>query len=259
MDRISEIFSRRRAEHRAALIIFISAGYPTMDDCEKAVERAIAGGADIIELGVPFSDPMADGPVICNASRIALEQGTTLESVLQLAGRIRRKHPKTGLILFSYMNPIFHYGLERLGQELQDLGVDGLLAVDLPLEERGELDGICRSHGLHLIPLVSPVTPEARIRQIVSNASGFVYCISVRGITGARKNMPADLAERLELVRRLSPIPVAAGFGIADSAAAEAVAKHADGVIVGSAFVQTLPDLMKAECLVQNISKSIHH
>lgn len=235
MDRISEIFSKRKP-----LIVFTTAGYPSLEQSEEGMERAIAAGADILELGTPFSDPMADGPVIASASREAVRQGVGLSDVLKLAGRIRARHPGTGLILFSYMNPMLHYGYDALCKELQKTGVDGILPVDLPLEERSELLEPCRAHGLHLIPLVSPLTPPDRVRQITQDMTGFVYFINVAGVTGARKKLPDDFPEMIRAVKSQTDLPVASGFGIADPETAAQAARFADGVICGSAFVSLL-------------------
>lgn len=233
MDRIANIFAARKP-----LVIFTSVGYPTEEQSEQAVCAAIEKGADIIELGVPFSDPMADGPVISAASQVAIKEGMTLSKTIAFAARIRAKYPQTGLILFSYMNPLLHIGYDAVCQQLADAGVDGILPVDLPLEERDELLAPARAHGLHVIPLVSPLTPEDRVAKIVKGMTGFVYYINVAGVTGARDTLPPEVAERIAMIKRHTSLPVAAGFGIASAAAAKAAANAADGVISGSGFVK---------------------
>jgi tryptophan synthase alpha chain len=233
MDRIANIFAARKP-----LVIFTSVGYPTEEQSEQAVCAAIEKGADIIELGVPFSDPMADGPVISAASQVAIKEGMTLPKTIAFAARIRAKYPQTGLILFSYMNPLLHIGYDAVCQQLADAGVDGILPVDLPLEERNELLAPARAHGLHVIPLVSPLTPEDRVAKIVKGMTGFVYYINVAGVTGARDTLPPEVAERIAMIKRHTSLPVAAGFGIASAAAAKAAANAADGVISGSGFVK---------------------
>ena len=233
MDRIANIFAARKP-----LVIFTSVGYPTEEQSEQAVCAAIEKGADIIELGVPFSDPMADGPVISAASQVAIKEGMTLPKTIAFAARLRAKYPQTGLILFSYMNPLLHIGYDAVCQQLADAGVDGILPVDLPLEERDELLAPARAHGLHIIPLVSPLTPEERVAKIVESMTGFVYYINVAGVTGARDTLPPEVAERIAMIKRHTPLPVAAGFGIASAAAAKAAANAADGVISGSGFVK---------------------
>ena len=233
MDRIANIFAARKP-----LVIFTSVGYPTEEQSEQAVCAAIEKGADIIELGVPFSDPMADGPVISAASQVAIKEGMTLPKTIAFAARLRAKYPQTGLILFSYMNPLLHIGYDAVCQQLADAGVDGILPVDLPLEERDELLVPARAHGLHVIPLVSPLTPEDRVAKIIEGMTGFVYYINVAGVTGARDTLPPEVAERIAMIKRHTSLPVAAGFGIASAAAAKAAANAADGVLSGSGFVK---------------------
>ena len=233
MDRIANIFAARKP-----LVIFTSVGYPTEEQSEQAVCAAIEKGADIIELGVPFSDPMADGPVISAASQVAIKEGMTLPKTIAFAARLRAKYPQTGLILFSYMNPLLHIGYDAACQQLAEAGIDGILPVDLPLEERNELLSPARAHGLHVIPLVSPLTPEERVAKIVEGMTGFVYYINVAGVTGARDTLPPEVAERIAMIKRHTSLPVAAGFGIASAAAAKAAANAADGVISGSGFVK---------------------
>ncbi len=233
MDRITDIFAKGKP-----LVIFTSVGYPTEEQCEQAVCAAIEKGAGIIELGVPFSDPMADGPVIAAASQIAIHGGMNIRKVIAFAARIRAKYPDVGLILFSYMNPLLHVGYDAVCKMLAEAGVDGILPVDLPLEERDELLTHTRAHGLHVIPLVSPLTPEDRIAKIVDGMTGFVYYINVAGVTGARNELPPDVAEHIATIKRHTSLPVAAGFGIADAHSARAAAKAADGVISGSGFVK---------------------
>ena len=233
MDRIANIFSSGKP-----LIIFTSVGYPTEKQCEEAVCGSIERGASIIELGVPFSDPMADGPVIAAASQVAIQNGMTLRKVLEFAARIRKRFPHVGLILFSYMNPLLHEGYDTICQAIADAGIDGILPVDLPVEERDELLVPARRHGLHLIPLISPLTPTVRVKQIVQGMTGFVYYINVAGVTGARNELPPDVAEHIAIIKRHTSLPVAAGFGIATPEAARAAAKAADGVISGSGFVK---------------------
>ncbi len=233
MDRIADIFAARKP-----LIIFTSVGYPTESRCEDAVCAAIEKGADIIELGVPFSDPMADGPVISAASQTAIAAGMNVHKVIAFAARIRSRHPKTGLVLFSYMNPLLHLGYDHTCTLLAEAGVDAILPVDLPLEERDELLEPARSHGLHIIPLVSPLTPEERIIRIVKDMSGFVYYINVAGVTGERAALPPNIGEHIAIIKRHTALPVAAGFGIASAEAAHAAAEVADGVISGSGFVK---------------------
>ncbi|MDD3885277.1 MAG: tryptophan synthase subunit alpha [Victivallaceae bacterium] len=234
-DRLKNTFETCRRENRPALVIYHTIGCPTLEASERDIDRLIEAGADIIELGVPFSDPMADGPVIQNAGQIALRNGATLKKILSLAGRLRERHPETPFILFSYYNVLFNHGVNLLAEELPRLGIDGVLAVDLPLEERAELAPVAQS-GVAIIPLLSPATPPERAKQVISGCGGFVYYITVCGVTGARKELPPELPARLDAMRKLSaPLPVAAGFGIASPEAAAQLAPHADALVIGSA------------------------
>ena len=238
--RLAAAFAAAKAQGRPARVLYMTCGFPDPASGEAALEALAEGGADVIELGVPFSDPIADGPVIQAAGQRALAQGATLSGILAQARRLRARHPALGLVLFSYLNPILAHGPARLCQEAAEAGIDGLLVVDLPHEEEGELRPLAEAAGLDWIPLVSPATTPARARALVRGCGGFVYVVTVRGITGARKTLPADLADRLAALRAVTDLPLAAGFGIADRAAFEAVGRHADGAVIGSAAVGAL-------------------
>ena len=240
--RLQAAFTHAKAEGRAARILYMPCGFPSMAETESAMEALIAGGADVLELGVPFSDPIADGPAIQAAGQQALAGGVNLPKILDLAGNLRAKHPETGLVLFSYYNPILAYGPERLCADAVAAGIDGLLVVDVPHEEEAELRPVAEAAGLSWIPLVSPATTPERAKELVAGCDGFVYVITVRGITGERKALPPELTERLEALRRVTDLPLAAGFGISDHATAEAIAAHADGYVVGSAAVRALAE-----------------
>ena len=239
--RISSCFERAKAEGRSAFIAYLTIGYPTLEQSEAAVDALIEGGVDIVELGCPFSDPFADGAVIRSAAYEALRQGVTLEDVLLLAERLRKKHPETGFVLFTYYNLIFSRGLEAFAAAASKADIDAVLSVDLPLEEREELLTVLRPYGISYVPLIAPNTP---IERVVESAKGlddtFLYVITVKGITGERKELPADLAARLDGIRNAVSLPIAAGFGISTQAQAEMVSRHADGFIVGSALVKRL-------------------
>lgn len=241
MNRITESFAAAKAQGRPAFVAYLTIGYPTLGKSETAIDQLVAGGADIIELGVPFSDPFADGAVIRSAGYEALRNGVTIDDVIALASRVRAKHPSTGLVVFSYYNIIFSKGLETFAAEAEKAGVDGVLVVDMPLEERGELLPVLRRHNMTLVPLIAPNTP---IERVVESAEGlddsFLYVITVKGITGARTELPPELAERLESVRKAVKIPIAAGFGVSTKAQAAEIGRHADGFIVGSKLVKRL-------------------
>lgn len=240
-DRIKRCFARVKAEGRGAFVAYLTMGYPTLAQSEAAVDDLVAGGVDIVELGVPFSDPFADGAVIRSAAYEALKQGVTLDGVLAAAKRIRARHPETGLVVFTYYNLIFSKGLEAFAQAAADAGIDAVLSVDLPLEERDELLDVLRPHGLTVVPLIAPNTP---LERVVASAAGlddtFLYVITVKGTTGVRTELPADLTARLDAIRAAVKIPIAAGFGISTRAQAEVVSRHADGFVVGSALVKRL-------------------
>lgn len=240
-NRISQAFARAKQEGRGAFVAYLTMGYPTLAASEAAADALIAGGADIIELGVPFSDPFADGGVIRSAAYEALRQGMTLGKVLDMAKRLRSRHPDTGVVLFSYYNPIFSMGLEKFAEAAADVGIDAVLAVDLPLEERDELLSALRPHGISYVPLIAPNTPLERVSESANGLeNSFLYVITVKGVTGARAELPADLLDRLDAIRKVSTLPIAAGFGISTKAQADAVSAHADGFVVGSALVKRL-------------------
>ena len=240
-DRITKCFAKAKAEGRGAFISYLTLGYPTLAKSEEAVDDAIAGGVDIVELGVPFSDPFADGAVIRSAAYEALKQNVTLDDVLAAAKRIRAKHPDTAIVLFTYYNLVFSKGLETFAKAAAETDIDAVLSVDLPLEERDELLDVLKPYGITYVPLIAPNTP---IERVIASAEGlensFLYIITVKGITGARAELPADLTARLDAIRDAVKLPIAAGFGISTKAQAEVVSAHADGFVVGSALVKRL-------------------
>lgn len=253
MNRIAQTFEKCANENRKALVIFVSAGNPDIATTEKLIIQAAEAGADIVELGVPFSDPMADGPVIQEASMRALQSGTTLVDIIAMAARIR-KVSGIPMVLFSYYNVIMSYGVEKAAADCKAAGIDAWLTVDVPFEESGEIIPALEKNGLCMIPLVAPTTPEDRARQIVKDAKGFVYYITVAGVTGARKQLSVNLEERLNELRKFSPVPVVAGFGISSPEMAARTAACADGIVVGSALVKIMNEAASPEA---GISKSL--
>ncbi len=248
-NRIKNAFAKAKSEGRGAFVAYLTIGFPTIEASEAAADALVADGADVLELGVPFSDPFADGGVIRSAAYKALENGVSLRDVIALAKRLRARHPETGLVLFSYYNPSFSMGLEAFADVIADAGIDAVLSVDLPLEEREELLAVLRPKDIGYIPLIAPNTPIDRVKKSAEGVGdSFVYVITVKGTTGARAELPPDLASRLEAIRAASPIPVAAGFGISTRAQADEVTRHADGFIVGSALVKCLAE-GKRPCL----------
>lgn len=241
--RIGKAFSRAREEGRGAFVAYLTMGFPTIEGSERAADEAIAGGADILELGVPFSDPFADGGVIRSAAYEALRNGATLAKVVASAKRLRERHPETGFVLFSYYNPAFSMGLEAFAEAVADAGIDAVLAVDLPLEEREELLRHLRPRGVGFVPLIAPNTPIERVLESEKGVGdSFLYIITVKGTTGARTELPPGLAERLDGIRAAAHLPIAAGFGISTRAQAEEISRHADGFVVGSALVKCVAE-----------------
>ncbi len=250
MNRIDRAFAACRREGRKALVTFISAGDPSLEVSASLLTALAGAGADVIELGVPFSDPMADGPTIQAASQRALAAGTTLARVLDLARRFRQASD-VPLVLFSYYNLIFRYGVDRLAADSAEAGVDGWLVVDLPVEESVEVRPALERNRLHWIALVAPTTPPERLAFLLEGTGGFVYCITVTGVTGARNDLPSDLMAHTARVKEATDLPVVAGFGISSPEMARRVAAHVDGVVVGSRIIDLLAGAASPEAGVQ--------
>lgn len=237
MQRLNRCFAGLKKQGRKALITFITAGDPDLDATCDLVETLVAAGADIVELGVPFSDPLADGPTIQAASTRALAQGTTLQKIITTVKKIRRR-TEVPLVLMTYYNPLLHYGLGKLVDDACEAGVDGLIVPDLPLEESAELRHLATAK-LAVIPLAAPTTPEHRLADIVASGSGFLYYVTVTGITGTRTALPEELSHSLDRVKKIAgALPLAAGFGISTPEQAQSVGSHTDAIIVGSALVE---------------------
>jgi tryptophan synthase alpha chain len=239
MTRITETFAALRARGEVGLIPYITAGDPTLDVTEQVVYELVRNGADLIELGVPFSDPMADGPANQLASERALRSGTSLSRILALVRQVRQS-VSVPIILFTYYNPVFRYGAARFARDARQAGVDGVLCVDLPPEEADELKIETDRQDLDLIFLLAPTSSLARARKVLTRARGFVYYVSVTGVTGMRDALPDDLGEMVRRIRGLSQVPVGVGFGISSPAQAAHVAEFSDAVIVGSALSRIL-------------------
>jgi len=238
VDRIAAAFAT--AKGRAALMPYLMAGFPDIEASVAVATAYAESGADLVELGVPFSDPLADGPVIHAAATQALEAGATLHAVLEAGQRIAELLP---VVLMCYANPLFARGPERFAAELAERGISGLIVPDLPLEESAEVLAACDAHGIALVPLVAPTTPDERLNQIGRIARGFVYTVSVTGTTGERTSNQSDAGALLARVKAHSPVPVALGFGISNGAQAAAAADAgADGVIVGSRLVRAVAE-----------------
>lgn len=235
--RISAMFQRKREQKRPALIAYITAGDPSPERTPALVAALERGGVDLIELGVPFSDPIADGPVIQAASERALAAGTTVPIVLEIAEQIRR-HSEIPLLLFTYLNPILRYGVEALAQEAVRNGIDGMLLTDLTVEEADKTVGVLREAGLDTVFLASPTSPQRRLELVARYSSGFVYMVSRAGVTGERESISAAVQPLVESMRETTTLPLAVGFGISTPEQAAHIGSLADGVVVGSAFVR---------------------
>jgi len=239
VSRIAATFQRLAAERRAGLIPYLTAGDPDLATTRDCVLAAADAGADLLELGVPFSDPMADGPVIQRSAVRALAANTSLHRVLELVAELRPRI-EMPIVLFGYYNPFLQYELGALARDAATAGADGFLCVDAPPEEAGDLRSAAHANGLDLIPLLAPTTPSARARAIARMASGFLYFVSVLGVTGARDRLPPELPEMIARVRRVTTLPIGVGFGVQTPEQAGWVASFADAVIVGSALVREL-------------------
>lgn len=237
-ERLSEAIRAANAAGRTALVPFVTAGYPEPDNFLNSLQ-AIAEVGDVIEIGVPFSDPMADGMTIQRSSHAAIENGVSLRWIFD---RLEQANGQTDapLVMMSYLNPLLAFGFDDLARRALATGVCGFIVPDLPFEESGELRAALEAKGLGVVQLVTPATPEPRLRRLADASRGFLYAVTVTGITGGGKGLPADLAEYLDSVASISPLPVCAGFGIRSAADVVDVGKHAAGAIVGSALVEVL-------------------
>jgi tryptophan synthase alpha chain len=226
--------------NRPSLVVYVTCGDPDLPTTRAVILAAIAAGADIIELGVPFSEPVADGPVIQRASERALKNGTTLAQVLQLAAEIRVHAQSTGLIIFSYLNPILRMGLEKFCRVARQAGIDGALITDLPVEESGEYLRLMRQHDLATVFLAAPTSPDQRLRQIATSSTGFVYAVSRTGVTGTGRQPPDEAEKLVRRLRKFTKLPIAVGFGISTPEQFAAVGAFADAGVVGSKIVETI-------------------
>jgi len=246
-SRIAAAFARAKAEGRTALMPFVTAGYPSLATSEALVPALVRGGADLVEIGVPFSDPLADGATVQRTSQVAIANGVRLTDCLDLAHRLRLQHGLTvPLVLMGYYNPILAYGPARFAQDAAAVGVDGVIVPDLPTEESDELLAACRAHGRDLVFMVAPTSTDERLAAVAQRASGFIYCVSLTGVTGARDALP-DLAGYLARVRRRTDLPLAVGFGVSTAEHVRQIGEVADGAVVASAMINHLDAFPEAE------------
>lgn len=257
MSRISKAFEKEKA-----FIAFVTGGDPDMETTEKLIPKMAEAGADVIEIGIPFSDPIAEGVVIQEADVRALQAGTTTDKLFEMVVRIRKK-TQVPLVFMTYMNPIYTYGTERFMERCAQVGIDGVIIPDVPFEEKEEVSKACQKAGVKLISMIAPTSKE-RIHMIAREAEGFLYCVSSLGVTGVRNKITTDITEMIEQVRQISDIPCAIGFGIATPEQAYEMAKITDGVIVGSAIVKLIAQYGKKSIepvcqYIQTMKKAIRN
>jgi tryptophan synthase alpha chain len=249
MSRLADAFARTRAKNRAAFVAYLCAGDPDFDTSLAACRALLANGVDILELGVPFSDPLADGLTNQLAAQRALEGGMTAARVFELARRLRESSDAP-IIFYTYYNLVFANGVDAYVRAAKAAGVDGILTLDLPPEEAGEVTAACRTHGVDTVFIIAPTTPDARIAKIAAATTGFIYYVSREGVTGVRDQVAGNIPEAVARIRAHTPLPIAVGFGIGTRTQVAQVAAHADGVVVGSALVNCIRDNVGARAKI---------
>jgi len=252
LGRIEDAFNTLKQQGKKGIIPFVTAGDPDLATTEKLLIELSQAGATLIELGVPFSDPMADGPVIQRASERALKNDFGLQQLLDTAARAR-KQIETPIILFSYYNPLLQFGVKRIGQAITDAGLDGVLVTDLTPEEAGEFETELRANDLNMIFLIAPTSTDERLRLVAEHASGFIYAVSRAGVTGTRSSVSVEAEKLVTRMRQFSKLPIAVGFGISNAEQVADVHRYADAVVVGSAIVAEMERLSSAPDLSERI------
>jgi tryptophan synthase alpha chain len=239
-SRIESTFARLKEEGRTGFIAYVTAGYPDLGSTPGLVKALIDGGADVIELGIPFSDPLADGPTVQGSTFRALQQGVTIGDCLEVVSQLRAAGMDAPIIFMGYINPVLAYGLDRFAADAAAAGADGMIPVDVPPEEADALQAAFEKAGLSTIFMLAPTSTEERIQAVAKRASGFIYCVSVTGVTSARADLPPDLAEFISRVRNHTNLPLAIGFGISQPEHFEAVGRIADAAVIGSAIIEEI-------------------
>lgn len=264
MSRINTVFESLKVQGRSALVTFIMGGDPDLGSSQMILDALPKAGADVIEIGMPFTDPAADGLTIQQAGLRALNSGATLSKVLGMVRDFRKTNDATPIVLMGYVNPIFSYGYERFVRDASDAGVDALIIVDLPPEEDSDLRELAQNYKIDMIRLITPTTDEARLETVLNGAGGFLYYVSVAGVTGGAKASPDSLKTHVDMVRSKTQIPVVIGFGIKTPKDAQEMAKLADGVVVGSAIVEKIkeinvnqPDIDPVTGLVESLAGAL--
>ncbi len=253
MNRIDKKFKELKKKKKKASIVYLTVGYPNIDTTEKLVLELAKQGVDIFELGMPFSDPLADGPVIQESSTFALRHNINLESVFSLTKRLRKKI-NNPIVTMGYFNPILSYGQERFAKAARLSGLDGAIVPDLPIEESGELRKAIHRQKLYLIDFLAPTTDSSRVRKIAKSAGGFIYYVSLTGVTGARNKLPKDIVKRLKYLKKIVKIPICVGFGISQKKQFVAITKFCDGAIIGSAIIKKIKENLGKKNLVSKVA-----
>jgi len=255
-NRINKKFSELKRRKKKAFIAYLTAGYPSISATEKLVLELEKNGVDVIELGVPFSDPLADGPTIQMSSAAALKKGADLASIFKLIRRIRLKS-QVPIVLMTYYNPVHNYGVKRFVKDAVSSGADGIIIPDLPPEEAGELINASRKKAFNTIFLLAPTSPASRIRLISGVSRGFIYYVSLTGVTGARKQLPPEVSAKIRSIKRIAKRPLCVGFGVSTPEQVKSVAKSADGVIVGSAIIKAIQRSLGRKDLASRVGKYV--
>lgn len=260
MSRIAATFERMKREKHTGLVAYVTTGFPSLDETPALVRAMVDGGADLIELGIPFSDPLADGATVQRSTHAAVMNGVTVGDVLAVARKLRAAGIDVPLVAMGYFNPLLAYGIERFAVDAAAAGIDGVIPVDVPVEEAGLLHDALSAHGIDLIAMVAPTSTEERLARVLKRASGFVYCVSVTGTTGAREGLPEDLPAFVERVRRHTSLPLAVGFGVSKREHVARIGELCDAAVIGSAIIDVIeraPADQRAERLrayVENVA-----
>lgn len=256
---LSVKINEAKRKKRKLFCVFLTLGYPNIAATERLILSSEKAGVDIIELGFPFSDPLADGPTIQYSSEQALKKHVSLKDAFALVSRLRKKGCRIPILFFGYFNPVFSYGCKDFARDARSAGMDGLIIPDLPPEEELEFQKACRKQNLHIVQLVAPTTADKRAKMLVGKSQGFIYYVSLRGVTGARKALPSDLKAHLSKLKRMTSKPVLAGFGISTPDQARAISRMSDGVIVGSAVIEHLKHgVPAAESFIEKMARAVH-
>jgi len=258
MNRIDTTFLELRKKNKKAFIAYLTVGFPTVSFTQQLITQLSKSSVDMFELGMPFSDPLADGPIIQQSSAHALRHHVTLDSVFSLTRRLRKKTQKP-LLMMGYCNPVLQYGIARFAKNARAAGLDGVIIPDLPIEESRELKRCVRKHGLHVINFIAPTTDHARIKTIAKNSQGFIYYVSVTGTTGMRQKLSSQIRNEIRYIRRHTKTPVCVGFGISNKKTFRAVTQFSDGAIVGSAIIRCIQNNSTKKNLVARVARFVQH